>query len=91
MQKDPMHAVSTQAEWNALPPRHSGLVDLFNLIDGKPKTLHAFCLMCDSNTGGNWCTADSTNEQAIEIRHLSDKDVGILRPSELALIMQGLP
>lgn len=91
MQKDPAHATHSPDQWAALPPRDTNPQDLFDLIDGQPKRIDGKCICCDSNVSGEWCTASSTKSQATEIRHLAEPDMGILRPSELALILQNLP
>lgn len=87
MQKDPEFLKSDPRIWAALPPRFSSAQELFELIDGKPVKVDGFCICCDSNVVQEWCTAKSAGSRSVEeIRHLSELDVGVLRPSELALI-----
>lgn len=88
MQKDPEYSNKQPKVWANLPPRFDTAEQLMSLIDGPPKKFSGFCHGCDSVTNEEWCTATSTTKDAFEIRHLADDDIGILRPSELALIQK---
>ena len=90
MKKDPEFLRIPPKDWARLEPRATSHQDLLVLIDGMPKKISGACCMCDSTIREEWCTAASTTSNATELRHLAETDIGILRPSELALIQQWL-
>ena len=90
MKKDPEFLKLPPHEWAKLEPRATDHRALMALIDGTPKKLSGTCCMCESAIREEWCTATSTASNATELRHLAETDIGILRPSELALIKQWL-
>ncbi|MCO7729092.1 DUF5710 domain-containing protein [Brucella intermedia] len=77
------------AEWNALPPRSEDPLKLLKLIKVRPvKIKTGFCGMCDSAIKDEWCL--STKKPHYEIRHLAERSIGVLRPSELPIIIAEL-
>lgn len=91
MQKDPQSLKVTDKQWTGLAPRSTDPQVLYALINGKPvQVVGGFCELCDSNIGKEWCIAGTKGRHSQEIRHLADRDIGILRPSELAIIMTSL-
>lgn len=87
MQKDP-EFLKNKLTWTTLAPRSTDAIDLFQFIGGKPKRISGFCSICDSRISNDWFVAEL--KQSCEIRHLAEKDIGILRPSELAIIQEWL-
>lgn len=90
MKKDPELLRLPPKDWAKLDPCATSHQDLMALIDGMPKKLSGTCCMCESTIREEWCTATSNTSNATELRHLAETDIGILRPSELALIKQWL-
>ena len=86
MQKDPDFLARPFQEWSKLEPRSHDPEVLCEMIDGAPKLLSGWCQGCDTQVTNQWCTAGSSTKSLYELRHLAEDGIGILRPSELAII-----
>ena len=80
--------VSPEEAWASLPPRHSDPKELIRYVGQRPvKVARGFCMSCDSTVHNEWCT---TAEGSFELRHLADLSLGVLRPSELVILVAAL-
>jgi hypothetical protein len=91
MQKDPEFLRLPFKEWAKLGARSTDPQALIALIDGAPIRLSGRCQDCGTKVSDQWCTADSTGADLHELDHLIEEGIGILRPSELAIIRKSLP
>lgn len=79
-----------QEEWDSLPPRTDDPKELLQLFNKPPvKVEYGFCGMCDSRVVNEWCCPDLGTDY--EIRHLADREIGVIRPSELPIIIGERP
>lgn len=84
--------------WEHLPPRSADIKVLLKIIGGQPYyRKRFFCGMCDSNAGDDWCVAGASpipnpncNCDQGTLRSYADSRIGILRPTELRLLLQAL-
>lgn len=80
--------ISPEEAWASLPPRDSDPRQLIKYVGQRPvKVAGGFCMACDSNVHNVWCT---TAEGSFELRHLAHLSPGILRPSELVILVAAL-
>ncbi len=72
--------------WEQLPPRHNSPQALAAVIGGKPVAVNAFCTQCDSNISDGVFAPYKSKNDAVELRHFSEPEIHILRPSELRIL-----
>ncbi len=91
MPKDPIAATVTENVWFQLPPRTEDPAQLCGLIGGIPVWVdNGFCGMCDSRINGDWAMPQLNSNNYCELRHLTDHDIALLRPSERKFLIDWL-
>lgn len=76
------------AAWAKLRPRVNSRSELIALLGTEPRRFPgAVCVACDTRVGEELCTPDSKPGQVMELRHWAEYEYGLLRPSELKLLL----
>jgi hypothetical protein len=79
---------SGTANWVRLAPRWTTRSEIVAVIGGEPKRFPgAMCVACDTRLGDELCAPDSVPGQVMELRHWAEPEFGLLRPSELKLLL----
>jgi len=81
--------ISPSEAWEMLPPRSNDPSRILGFLKERPaKVKYGFCSMCDSTVHDTWCIGSTRTP--CELRHLAHLDPGILRPSELTILLAAL-